>query len=54
MSKLKYEKVTRAKQRENQRQQRYFRDDIVQPFDEKGRRSTKFERIYGTKIYGKQ
>lgn len=46
-------KVTPAKERENKRQRRYFNEDIIQPFDDKGRRSTKFERIYGKKIYGK-
>lgn len=45
-------KVSRAKERENKRQARYFADDIVQPFDEKGKRSTKFIRMYGNKIYG--
>lgn len=44
-------KVSRAKERENKRQRRYFNDDLIQPFDSKGRRSAKFERIYGKKIY---
>ena len=43
-------KVTRAKQRENVRQARYFKDDIEQPFDDRGRRNPKFERIYAKKI----
>jgi len=42
--------ITRAKQRENKRQARYFSDDIEQPFDERGRRSARFERIYGNKL----
>lgn len=48
-------KVSRAKERENKRQARYFKDDIEQPFDERGRRSAKFERMYGNKLklYGK-
>lgn len=44
---------TRAKERENARQRRYHRDDIEQPFDERGRRNPKFSRIYGEKLYGK-
>ena len=43
-------KVTRAKARENKRQARYFKDDIEQPFDEKGKRNPRFERIYGAKL----
>jgi len=53
MNDLRFNKVTRAKERENARQRRYFNSDIIQPFDLKGKRSTKFERIYGSKIYGK-
>lgn len=43
-------KVTRAKERENRRQARYFKDDIEQPFDDRGRRNSKFERIYKDKL----
>lgn len=46
-------KVSRAKERENARQRKYFADDIVQPWDEKGRRSREFEKRYGKQIYGK-
>jgi hypothetical protein len=45
-------KVSKAKERENARQRRYFDEDLIQPFDEKGRRSSKFIRIYGQKVYG--
>lgn len=45
-------RVTPAKERENARQRRYAAIDLIQPFDEKGRRSTKFQRIYGPRIYG--
>lgn len=42
--------MSRAKERENARQRRYFRNDVEQPFDAKGRRSARFERIYGNKL----
>jgi len=45
-------KVSRAKERENARQRKYFNDDIIQPWDDKGRRSREFEKRYGNKIYG--
>ncbi len=45
-------KVSRAKERENARQRKYFEEDIIQPFNEKGKRSTKFIRIYGKQVYG--
>lgn len=41
---------SRAKERENERQRRYFARDIVQPMDERGRRSRLFEKIYGNKV----
>ncbi len=45
-------RVSRAKERENARQRKYFDEDLIQPFDEKGKRSSKFIRIYGKKVYG--
>lgn len=47
---MKTNNITRAKARENKRNARYFANDIEQPFDSKGRRNPKFERIYGNKI----
>lgn len=44
--------MSRAKERDNARQRKYFAKDLIQPFDEKGKRSTKFIRIYGNKLYG--
>lgn len=43
-------KHSKAKERENERQRRYFRDDIEQPFTRDGKRNRKFERIYGDDI----
>jgi len=45
-------KISASKERENKRQRKYFANDVVQPWDEKGKRSTKFMRIYGKKVYG--
>jgi len=42
--------ITQAKERELARQRKYHRNDILQPFDDKGRRSSKFERVYGNKL----
>lgn len=46
-------KPTRAKERENARQRRYNEIDLLQPFNEKGKRNRKFMKVYGEKLYGK-
>jgi hypothetical protein len=47
-------RVTKAKERENKRQAKYFKDDIVQPFDERGKPSRAFIKRYGTDIFNKK
>jgi hypothetical protein len=40
-----------AKERENARQRRYFDEEMLQPFDDKGKPNRKFIKRYGKEIY---
>lgn len=42
---------SRAKERQLERERKMRWKEVLQPFDEKGKRSAKFERIYGDRIF---
>ena len=44
-------KVSPAKERNSARQRKYFKDDLVQPFDKKGKPNREFIKRYGKAIY---
>lgn len=46
-------RVSAAKERANERERRYNRDDIEQPFDNLGRKNPRYVKLYGDSIYSK-
>lgn len=44
-------RTTRAKERENARQRKYWDEDILQPFDARGKPNRKFIKRYGKSVY---
>ncbi len=46
-------RTSRTKQRADERERRFFKDDIEQPYDNFGRKNPRFAKLYGDSIYDK-